>query len=222
MSQYQLDVGLLTVTDESIVSGPRRSEEELTETCKKALKVMLGEMVGLPTSFQKGKFDETGYLVSLPQPVMMLPREKAPPKPKPLTAWDKFAKKKGIDTHAKKDRRVFDEDRQEWKDRWGKRAREEKEKYDWLREMKPGYVAQEAGGDPFLDEKRSKQKTKEKIAKKEAHNKRRGEYLSRVESEVKHLQKVSSQLNTASMGKFDVKKVFKKGKSLTKAKKTES
>lgn len=219
MSQYHLDVGLLTVTNESTISGPMRSEEEMRDTCEKSLKVLLGECVGLPTTFKKGKFDETGYLVQLPAPVMQLPREKAPPKPKPLTAWEKFAMKKGIDTHKKKERRVFDEDRQEWKDRWGKRAREEKEKYDWLREVKPGYVAQEPGGDPFLDEKRAKQQTKEKMAKKEAHNKRRSEYLSRAEAEVKRLQQVASQINTASNGKFDVKKTFKKGKSLTKSKK---
>lgn len=219
MSQYHLDVGLLTVADESTLSGPMRSEEEMKETCEKAMKVLLGEFVGLPASFKKGKFDETGYLVQLPRPVMTLPREKALPKPKPLTAWEKFAMKKGIDIHKKKDRKVFDEERQKWRDRWGKRAREEKEKYDWLREVKPGYAAQEPGGDPFLDEKREKQKTKEKMAKKAAHNKRRAEYLTRAEAEVKQLQQVASQLSTASNGKFDVKKPFKKGKSLTKSKK---
>lgn len=218
MAQYQLDVGLLSITDESLVSGPMRSEEDMRETCEKSLKVLLGECVDLPTSFKKGKFDESAYLVQLPQPVMQLPREKAPPKPKPLTAWEKFAQKKGIDIHRKKDRKVFDEDRQEWKDRWGKRAREEKEKYDWLREVKPGYVANEPGGDPFLDEKRQKQEERQKIAKKEEHNKRRAAHLIRAEEEVKHLQAAASHLATASNGKFDVKKSFKKGKPLTKKK----
>eukprot|EP00658_Telonema_sp_P-2_P039349 TRINITY_DN2815_c0_g1_i2.p1 TRINITY_DN2815_c0_g1~~TRINITY_DN2815_c0_g1_i2.p1 ORF type:complete len:104 (-),score=53.69 TRINITY_DN2815_c0_g1_i2:16-327(-) len=63
---------------------------------------------------------------------------------------------RGIDIHKKKTGKVFDEDRQEWKDKWGKRAKEDKEKYDWLREVKPGYVAKEDGGDPFLDDRREK------------------------------------------------------------------
>lgn len=217
MSQYQLDVGLLTITDESLVSGPMRAEEDLMESCLKGLKVLLGECAELPTSFKKSKFGESGYLVSLPQPAMALPREKAPPKPKPLTAWEKFAKKKGIDPHRKKDQRVFDESRQEWKDRWGKRAREDREKYDWLREVKPGYVAREAGGDPFLDDKRAKQEEKRKIADKEKHNKRRAAHLQRAAGEVKHLQAVASQLSTASNGKFDSTKPVKK-KPLTKKK----
>lgn len=218
MASYQLDVGNLTITDESLVSGPMRSEEEMKEACERCLKVLLGECVGLPTTYKKGKFQESGRVVQLPQPVMALPREKAPPKPKPLTAWQKFAMKKGIDIHKKKENKVFDEERQVWKDKWGKRAREEREKYDWLREVKPGYVASEEGGDPFLDERRSKQAEKKKIAKKEEHNVRRAAHLLRAEEEVQHLQAATSHLTTASNGKFDVKKSFKKGKALTRKK----
>ncbi|TPP45633.1 Ribosome biogenesis regulatory protein (RRS1) family protein [Leishmania donovani] len=153
MSEYQLDVGLLTVTDVSTVSGPMRREEDLMSSCTNALKALLGEFVDLPTEVKKTKYESATTLVQLPQPVMQLPREKAPPKTKPLTAWQKFALKKGIDIHRKKANRVFDEDRQVWKDKWGKRAREDRDKYDWLREVKPGYMPAEDGGDPFLDDR---------------------------------------------------------------------
>ncbi|KAG5473053.1 hypothetical protein CUR178_02969 [Leishmania enriettii] len=210
MSEYQLDVGLLTVTDVSTVSGPMRREEDLMSSCMNALKALLGEFVDLPTEVKKSKYESATSLVQLPQPVMSLPREKAPPKPKPLTAWQKFALKKGIDIHRKKANRVFDEDRQEWMDKWGKRAREDREKYDWLREVKPGYMPGEAGGDPFLDDRRTKQARVEKQKKKEEHNKRRSEHLMRAQEEVKHLSAVTRNLSTASNGKFENAKKFKK------------
>lgn len=204
------------MTDEAMVSGPMRDEADMRESCTKALKVLLGECADLPTSFQKRMYD-SGHLAQLPPPLNPLPREKAPPKPKPLTAWQKFAIKKGIDPHRKKENRVFDEERQVWKDKWGKRAREDREKYDWLREVKPGYVAKEDGGDPFLDDKRVKQEKAKVIKKKEDHNQRRAEHLQRAESEVKRIQSTASHLTTASNGKFDTKKTFKKGKASTKA-----
>ncbi|TPP43443.1 Ribosome biogenesis regulatory protein (RRS1) family protein [Leishmania donovani] len=165
MSEYQLDVGLLTVTDVSTVSGPMRREEDLMSSCTNALKALLGEFVDLPTEVKKTKYESATTLVQLPQPVMQLPREKAPPKTKPLTAWQKFALKKGIDIHRKKANRVFDEDRQVWKDKWGKRAREDRDKYDWLRE---------------------------------------------AQEEVKHLSAAARNLATASNGKFEKTKKFKK------------
>lgn len=214
MGEYQLDVGLLSITDASVVSGPMRREEDLQESCEKALKALLGEFADLPTEVKKGKFEGTSVLVKLPQPVTQLPREKAPPRPKPLTAWQKFALKKGIDLHKKKSNRVFDEERQEWKDRWGKRAREDQNKYDWLREVKPSYVPAEDGGDPFLDDRRAKQARLETQKKKEAHNKRRSEHIAAAQSEVKHLAAAARSLTTASNGKFEKKKPFKKGAKL--------
>ncbi|KAG5472284.1 hypothetical protein LSCM1_03683 [Leishmania martiniquensis] len=210
MSEYQLDVGLLTVTDVSTVSGPMRREEDLMSSCTNALKALLGEFTTLPTEVKKSKYESATTLVQLPQPVMPLPREKALPKPKPLTAWQKFALKKGIDIHRKKANRVFDEDRQEWKDKWGKRAREDRDKYDWLREVKPGYMPTEDGGDPFLDDRRAKQARLEKQQKKEEHNKRRSEHLMRAQEEVKHLAAAARNLATASNGKFEKAKKFKK------------
>lgn len=210
MSEYQLDVGLLTVTDASVVSGPMRREEDMMESCKTALKVLLGEFVDLPTEIKKSKFESATTLVKLPQPVMQLPREKAPPRPKPLTAWQKFALKKGIDIHRKKSNRVFDEDRQEWKDKWGKRAREDREKYDWLREVKPSYMPTEEGGDPFLEERRSKKERLEKQKKKEDHNKRRSDHIMRAQEEVRHLTAATRHITTASNGKFERNTRFKK------------
>lgn len=59
-----------------------------------------------------------GRLVQLPPPTTLLPRAKPIPKPKPLTAWQKFAQEKGIQKQ-KRSKLVWDEGAQDWKRRHG-------------------------------------------------------------------------------------------------------
>eukprot|EP01052_Picozoa_sp_SAG31_P014493 SAG31_NODE_903_length_11121_cov_10.117311_7_plen_119_part_00 len=59
-----------------------------------------------------------GRLVSLPDTVTALPREKPVPVKAPQTKWEKFAEKKGI-VKKKRSRMVFDEESQEYKPRYG-------------------------------------------------------------------------------------------------------
>eukprot|EP00658_Telonema_sp_P-2_P039348 TRINITY_DN2815_c0_g1_i1.p1 TRINITY_DN2815_c0_g1~~TRINITY_DN2815_c0_g1_i1.p1 ORF type:complete len:155 (-),score=77.46 TRINITY_DN2815_c0_g1_i1:16-480(-) len=123
---------------------------------------------------------------------------------------------RGIDIHKKKTGKVFDEDRQEWKDKWGKRAKEDKEKYDWLREVKPGYVAKEDGGDPFLDDRREKKVRMDKEKANMERNQRRAGMMDQASKEVAHLNASVRKLSTASNGKFEVNKIKRsKGKKLS-------
>lgn len=80
---------------------------------------------------------EHGPIAQLPEPVFQLPREKPLPKPKPLTKWERFANAKGI-SHVKKDRKVWDEERQDWVNRWGKDGKNKDAEDQWLHELKPG------------------------------------------------------------------------------------
>ena len=214
-AHYSLDVGNLCITDTSIVSGPQRSEDELLASATRAVKKLVTECLALPKTVKKGKFEGRLDMLQLPFPVIKLPREKAPPKPKPLTAWQKFALKKGIDIHRKKTNSVFDEERQMWVDKWGKRAREDERSRDWLREMPDGYVAAEDGGDPFLDDRREKQARLSKQKKNEDRNKRREELMSKAAKEVGDLNATVQKLATASNGKFEHNKI-KKSKGLKK------
>lgn len=66
-----------------------------------------------------------------------MPREKPVPKPKPLTKWERFAKEKGI-SHKKKDKKVWDEERQEWVNRWGRDGKNKEKEDQWIHEVKPG------------------------------------------------------------------------------------
>lgn len=80
--------------------------------------------------------NEVGRLVSLPEPTLILPREKPLPKPKPLTKWEKFAKTKGIQKR-KRGRMVWDEERQGWAPRWGANRANDDSKM-WAMEAVPG------------------------------------------------------------------------------------
>lgn len=54
---------------------------------------------------------------------------------KPLTKWEQFARSKGI-TKKRKERAVWDEERQEWRARWGRDGANKKEEGAWLSEVK--------------------------------------------------------------------------------------
>lgn len=102
---------------------------------------------------------EEVIVARLPEPTTRLPREKAPPKPRPPTKWEQFAKLKGIQKK-KKTNLVWDETAKEWRRRWGyKRAKDDTK--DWLIEV-PG------SADPNEDQfaKRVKAK-KERVARNE-------------------------------------------------------
>ncbi|XP_056155629.1 ribosome biogenesis regulatory protein homolog [Lampris incognitus] len=98
-------------------------------------------------------------VAKLPEPTTALPREKPPPKPRPPTKWEEFAKLKGIQKR-KKTNLVWDDTAKEWRRRWGyKRAGDDTK--DWLIEVP---VTADPDEDQF--EKRRKAKT-ERVAKNE-------------------------------------------------------
>lgn len=200
MTTYAIDCGNLCVTDVSIVSGERRSEEDMLASAQTAVRHLYAELLALPTTKKRGRDEGATDVIELPQPVMRLPREKAPPKEKELTPWQKFALKKGINLDRKKERKVWDEDRQEWIDKWGKRRREVERQKDWIREVPANYVPGAVGDDPFLDDRKAKKSRLEKHKASADKNKDRQDKTRR---EVQHLELAARSLATASAGKFD-------------------
>jgi len=91
---------------------------------------------------------EVGPLVKLPNPTTRIPREKAPPKPKPLTKWETFAKEKGI-VKRKRSRMVFDDMSGEHKPRWGKGRALNPETDSWVLPDKPDQLKEAGVADPF-------------------------------------------------------------------------
>ena len=84
--------------------------------------------------------------MSLPPAKTVLPREKPLPVAKPPTKWERFAKAKGI-SHKTKEKREWDEEKQEWVNRWGRNGKSREGEDQWLHEVKnkdgvsvPSYV----------------------------------------------------------------------------------
>jgi regulator of ribosome biosynthesis len=85
------------------------------------IRTPLGPSASLPISFSHA----------------LLPREKPLPKPKPLTKWERFAKEKGI-SHKKKEKMVWDDEKQDWVARWGRDGKNKEKEDVWIREVKGG------------------------------------------------------------------------------------
>ena len=85
-----------------------------------------------------------GPLAQLPPPTTQLPRAKPLPKPKAPTKWERFAQAKGIQKK-RREKKVWDEERQEWVNRWGWKGANKDKEVQWITE-----VPANAGAHPFF------------------------------------------------------------------------
>ncbi|OCH95939.1 RRS1-domain-containing protein [Obba rivulosa] len=128
----QVDAGFLTVTDLNPVDAESYSanlEDYLISTARDGVQALIGALFSLPTTPSPD-----GPLARLPTPTTQLPRAKPLPKPKPPTKWEQFAKAKGIQ-HSKKEKKVWDEEKQDWVDRWGWKGANKQLESQWLTEV---------------------------------------------------------------------------------------
>lgn len=105
-------------------------ETHLQATARDGIQTLLNSLFTLPTHPSPD-----GPVAQLPAPTTDLPRAKPLPKPKPLTKWEKFAKEKGI-SHSNKDKRVWDDEKQDWVNRWGWKGKNKELEEQWLTEVK--------------------------------------------------------------------------------------
>jgi regulator of ribosome biosynthesis len=104
-------------------------EEYLQSTARDGIQCLFSALFTLPT-----QASPDGPLAKLPPPVTQLPRSKPLPKPKPPTKWERFAAAKGIQ-HKKRDRREWDEEKQEWVNRWGRDGKNKQKEEQWITEV---------------------------------------------------------------------------------------
>ncbi|XP_017572229.1 ribosome biogenesis regulatory protein homolog [Pygocentrus nattereri] len=155
--ELEFDVGNLLALDKNpaVLRDPHRDREELLRAlARDNAQLLVNEIWKLPAE----RADDV-LVVKLPEPSTRLPREKPPPKARPPTKWEQFAKLKGIQKK-KKTNLVWDEVHKEWRRRWGyKRAKDDTK--EWLIEVPETTDPNE---DQFA--KRNKAK-KERVAKNE-------------------------------------------------------
>ncbi|XP_042366384.1 ribosome biogenesis regulatory protein homolog [Plectropomus leopardus] len=154
----EFDVGNLLACDKNRIESrdfrEQKKEDFLRALARDNTQLLINEIWKQPTERV-----EEAIVAKLPDPTTRLPREKPPPKPKPPTKWEEFAKLKGIQKK-KKTNLVWDETAKEWRRRWGyKRAKDDTK--EWLIEVPET-------ADPNEDQfaKRTKAK-KERVAKNE-------------------------------------------------------
>jgi len=70
----------------------------------------------------------------LPSIETPLPRAKPLPKPKAPTKWEQFAAAKGIQKK-RREKKIWDEEKQEWVDRWGRGAKNKQVEEQWAVEV---------------------------------------------------------------------------------------
>jgi regulator of ribosome biosynthesis len=102
-------------------------EAYLAEIAREGAQLLLAKLFSLPTTSTA----DIGILAQLPKPTTPLPRAKPIPKPKPPTKWEKFAAAKGI-SKTIKDKKVWDDDKQDWVDRWGRGGKNKEKKDQWI------------------------------------------------------------------------------------------
>ncbi|KAI0638437.1 ribosome biogenesis regulatory protein-domain-containing protein [Trametes polyzona] len=205
----EVDAGFLTVTDLNPVdqeSYEADLEDYLMSTARDGVQTLIASLFSLPTTSSPD-----GPLAQLPAPTTQLPRAKPLPKPKPPTKWEQFAKAKGIQKK-RKDKKVWDEEKQEWVDRWGWKGANKAKETQWLTEVP-------ANADVDYDpSKVARDERKARIAKNERQHQQNLARAAQASGSAPPAASSSSQrkkeidrtlavtrTSTASMGKFDRK-----------------
>ncbi|GAA5841036.1 hypothetical protein JCM9279_001296 [Rhodotorula babjevae] len=210
----ELDLGLLAVFDPNPIdleSYQTDKERSLLDHARDGIQLLVNELWS-----QKTRIVDDDVIADLPPIATGLPREKPLPKQAPETKWQAFAKAKGIAPKEKKDRMVYDEERQEWVPRWGYKGKNKDKEEQWIHEVPNN-------ADPNFDPRAAaKQERKARSLKNESQ---RLQNLQRVaanaaqqvqassartsqrdarKQEIEHTLKASKK-STASLGKFDDK-----------------
>jgi len=201
----QIDAGLLTVTDPNPIdteSYESSLESHLVSLARTGTQALLSTLFSLPTTSSPD-----GPLAKLPPAITQLPRAKPLPKPKPLTKWQAFANAKGIQgkTKEKRVKKVWDEEKQEWVNRWGKDGKNKQVEEQWITEVPMNADVDHDPRKVARDERKARvaknQKQREaNVARASKSNPARDAHKEELERTL-----ATSRMSTASMGKFDRK-----------------
>ena len=127
---YDFDLGNLLATDPNPVTST--AEESLRSTARDGAQALLNQCLTTCTITST----PAGVLLNLPAATTPLPREKRVPVEKPLTKWQQFAARKGIEGNQRRDgKMVYDEETGEWVPKWGYKGINKKGEGDWLVEV---------------------------------------------------------------------------------------
>ncbi|KIM25499.1 hypothetical protein M408DRAFT_74023 [Serendipita vermifera MAFF 305830] len=215
-----VDTGLLAVFDPNDIEPEEYSADQeayLLSVARDGVQALVNALFSLPV--QK---TADGPLAILPSIETPLPRAKPLPKPKPPTKWEQFAKARGIQK-TKREKKVWDEEKQDWVDRWGRKGKNKEIEEQWITEVPAN------APDDYDPVKEARDKRKSRVAKNEkqrAANQARAmgpsataaststglkdsnawDALSKDDKKgMLRRDALRAKVSTASMGKFDKK-----------------
>ncbi|KAK5124038.1 hypothetical protein LTR85_002235 [Meristemomyces frigidus] len=145
---YIFDLGHLLCTDPNplpSLANPTTKEAVLASTAQACAQGLINQLL---TACPINRSSDGDLQIKLPEPTFQLPREKAVPKEKEKSKWEKFAAKKGIKAKKSEGKLVFDEAKGEWVPRYGYKGK--KDDGDWLVEVedeKPEKVERSVKGE---------------------------------------------------------------------------
>ncbi|KAK1769950.1 ribosome biogenesis protein [Phialemonium atrogriseum] len=158
---YTFDLGLLLANDPNPVAvDPSDVEGSLRQVARDGAQVLISQLLTTcPISSS-----EAGVLLSLPPSTTPLPREKPVPVERAETKWEAFAKKRGIKTKTREQRRNLqhNEATGEWERKWGYKGANKAGENDWLVEVDPKKEAERKEGTTVQGDKRRERKERVK------------------------------------------------------------
>jgi regulator of ribosome biosynthesis len=127
---YTFDLGNLVVNDANPLPTSS-SREELLSASRDCAQAIINQLLTTCEIVST----QDGVQINLPSPSTLLPREKAIPKEKEPTKWERFAAKKGIKTKKREGKLVYDEASGEWVPKYGYKGANKAGENDWLVEV---------------------------------------------------------------------------------------
>ncbi|KIK96067.1 hypothetical protein PAXRUDRAFT_139324 [Paxillus rubicundulus Ve08.2h10] len=197
-----VDAGFLTVTDLNPIdeeSYRSNLEEYLQSTARDGTQALIAALYALPT-----QLSPDGPLAQLPPPTTALPRAKPLPKPKAPTKWELFAAAKGIQKQHR-EKKIWDEEKQEWVNRWGRDGKNKEKEEQWINEVKANAAVD---FDPVQATRNARKARVAKNERQKLQNIARSQAVREERSERKiEIERTlaSTRTSTASMGRFDKK-----------------
>jgi regulator of ribosome biosynthesis len=174
-------------------------EEYLQSLARDGVQALLASLFSLPTVSTAD-----GPLAQLPPATTPLPRSKPLPKAKAPTKWERFAAAKGIQK-TRRERKVWDEEKQDWVARWGRDGKNREPETQWLSEVKANAPVD---FDPAADARAARKARVAKNERQHLQNAARAQGAGAGREERKgelDREIVTARVSTASMGRFDKK-----------------
>ncbi|GAA6001968.1 hypothetical protein JCM10207_003016 [Rhodosporidiobolus poonsookiae] len=210
----EFDLGLLACFDPNpldLEEYQTEKEQSLLSNARDGIQLLVNEIWSQPT-----RIVDDGVVADLPAIATGLPREKPLPRQAPMTKWQAFANAKGIAPKPKKDKLIYDEERQEWVPRWGYKGKNKDKEEQWIHEVPnnadPNFDPRAAARDErkakslkneqqrLKNLQRAASNAAQQVQQSAARSTERDSRKRALENELK-----SSKKSTASLGQFDDK-----------------